>query len=80
MKGKGGCRKKERKSTGTERYLSTSSCVLGRTAGNEFCIVVLEEIFVEAHVLFFGENGIVGLEAIFLQHGGISGCKLSEWA
>lgn len=27
--------------------------------------MVLEEVFVEAHVLFFRKNGIVGFEAVF---------------
>lgn len=46
--------------------------VLGGAAGDEFGVAVLEQVFVEAHVLVFGEDGVVGLEAVVLEHGGIS--------
>lgn len=48
-------------------YLSTTSGVLGGSTGNQFGIVVVEEFFVEAHVLLLCENGIIGLEPIFLE-------------
>ncbi len=37
-----------------EEYLGTTGCVLRSTTGYEFCVMVLEQVFVEAHVLFFG--------------------------
>ena len=40
--------------------------VLGGAAGNEFGVTLLE-VVVEAHVLFLGENGVIGLEAVFLE-------------
>lgn len=51
-----------------EKYLCTSSSVLRSTTGYELCAVVHEQVFVEAHVLFFGEYGVVGLETVFLKH------------
>ena len=48
-----------------EEYLCATSGVLRSTAGYEFCAVVLEQVFVETHVLVFGENGVVGLETVF---------------
>jgi hypothetical protein len=50
-----------------EDVLGPSSCVLGSTARNELCIVVIQKVFVEVKVFFFGEDRIVGLEAIFLK-------------
>lgn len=55
-------------------YLGSASGVLGCAASNELCVVVLDEVLVEAHVLFFGEDGVVGLEPVFLEHTFISGC------
>ncbi len=45
---------------------------MGSTAGDEFCGVVVQEIFIDAKVFFFGEDGVVGLEAVFLEEGGIA--------
>ena len=50
-------------------HLGSASGVLGCAAGDEFGVVVLDQIFVEAHVLFFREDGVVGLEPVFLEHG-----------
>lgn len=50
------------------KYLCTTSSVLCSTARYELCVVVLEQVFVEAHVLFLREDGIVGLETVFGQH------------
>ena len=56
-----------------EEYLCTTASVLGSTAGYELCVVVLEQVFVEAHVVVFGKNGIVGLEAVLGEHCFIAG-------
>jgi len=34
--------------------------------------VVLEQVLIEAHVFFFGEDGVVGLEAVFGEGGFIA--------
>ena len=62
-------------------YLGAAGGVLGGAAGDEFGVAVLEQVFVEAHVFFFGEDGVVGLEAVFFEHGGISdtGQFVSWW-
>ena len=56
-----------------EDVLGPASGVLGCTAGDELRVVVLDQVFVEAHVFFFGEDGIIGLEAVFLERGFIAG-------
>lgn len=56
-----------------EKYLCSTSSVLGSTAGYELCVVVLQQVLVEAHVLFFGEYGVVGLETVFGEHCFIAG-------
>jgi hypothetical protein len=48
-------------------YLGAAGGVLRSTAGNELRIVVLDQVFIQSHVLLFGQNGIVGLEAILGQ-------------
>lgn len=48
-------------------YLCAASGVLRRTAGNEHSVVVLDQVVVEPEVLLFGENGIVGLQAVLLE-------------
>lgn len=58
---------------GREDVLGAASGVLGRAAGDELRVVVLDQVFVEAHVFFLGEDGVVGLEAVFLEHGFIAG-------
>ena len=50
------------------RYLCTTCGVLCSSAGYELCIVVLEQVFVEAHVLVFGEYGVVWFEAVLGEH------------
>lgn len=60
---------------GTKRggvYLCATRGVLRSSAGYELCVVVLEQVFVEAHVLVFGEYGVVGFEAVFREHRFIS--------
>ena len=49
-------------------YLSTTSSILCSTAGYELCVAVLEQVFVKAHVLVFGEYGVVGLETVLREH------------
>lgn len=51
-----------------EKYLCTTSSVLRSTTGYELCAVVHKQVFVEAHVLLFGQYGVVGLETVFLKH------------
>lgn len=76
----------EREGKGGDKYLCTTGSVLRGTAGYELCVVVLEQVFVEAHVLFLGEDGVVGLETVFGEHGFIAksrwleGCeRLGRW-
>jgi hypothetical protein len=38
---------------------------LGAAAGDQLCGIVVEEVFVDSEVLFFGQDGVVGLEAVF---------------
>jgi len=49
--------------------LCTAGGVLRSAAGDELCVAVLEEIFIEIHVLVLCENGVIGLETILLEHG-----------
>lgn len=37
------------------------------SSSNQFGIVVLQQFLIEAHVLFLGQDGIVGLEVVLLQ-------------
>ena len=57
---------------GVAGYLCAASSILSCTTGYELRIVVLEQVFIEAHVLFFGEDSIVGLESVLLEKGFIS--------
>lgn len=56
--------KQERLEEGT--HLGSPSGVLSCSAGDELSIAVLEEVFVEAHMLFLCENGVVGLDTVLL--------------
>jgi hypothetical protein len=47
--------------------LSTTSGVLGASTGNELRRVVVKEIFVDAEVLLFRQNGVVGFEVILCE-------------
>ena len=51
-----------------ERYLCTTCGVLCSSAGYELCVVVLEQVFVEAHVLVFGEYGVIWFETVTGKH------------
>jgi hypothetical protein len=49
-------------------HCSSSGSVLRRASGNQFCIVVLNEVLIEPHMLLrIGENGVVGFQSIFLE-------------
>lgn len=48
-----------------EVYLSASSGVLSRPTGNEFGIIVLQQVVIETHMFFLREDGVVGFEAVF---------------
>jgi len=47
-----------------EDVLGAASCVLCSTSSDELCRVVVKEVLVDAQMLFFGKDGIIGLEAI----------------
>jgi hypothetical protein len=47
-------------------YCSSSGGVLRGTARNKFR-VCLQQILIQAHMLAFGENGIIGLKVILLE-------------
>ena len=51
-----------------ERYLCSTCGVLCSSAGYELCIVILEQVFVEAHVLVFGEYGVICFETVLGEH------------
>lgn len=50
-----------------EHVLRATSSVLCRTASNKLCVEVVEEVFVEAKMLLFGQNSIVLLQSILVQ-------------
>lgn len=52
---------------GETAYLRASCSVLSGTTSDELGVVVLEQIFVETHVLLLGEDGVVGLQAVLLE-------------
>jgi hypothetical protein len=58
-----------------EDVLRAASGVLGGAAGNQFGVVVLEEFFVDAHVLGLGEDRIIGFEVILPEKALVSAIK-----
>lgn len=54
---------------GGQDVLGATGGVLGGAAGEELGVVVVEEVLVEREVLLFGEDGVVGLEVVFLEEG-----------
>jgi hypothetical protein len=52
---------------GGKDVLGTSGGVLGGATGVQVDLEVLEQVLVEAHVLLFGQDGVVGLESILLE-------------
>ena len=58
---------------GLENVLRASGGILRRTSGNEDCVVVLDQVIVEVHVLLgVGKDSIVGFEAIFVEQSLVS--------
>lgn len=55
-----------------EDVLGAAGGVLGGAAGEEDGGAVGEEVFIEAEVFGFGEDGVVGFEGVFGEHGGIA--------
>lgn len=49
-------------------YLSASCSVLSSTASNELGLAVVDQVLVDAHVLLLGQNSVVGLQTILLEH------------
>lgn len=62
----------EYNAVGWENVLGSTSSVLGSTSGNQFGGVVVEEILVDGGVFFFSEDGIVRLEAVFVEESLVS--------
>lgn len=50
-------------------YLSASRSILRRPASDEFGFVILEQVIIETHMFFLGEDGVVGFEAVFFEEG-----------
>ena len=48
-------------------HLSTTSSILRSAASYQLRVMILYQVLVESHVLFFGQYGIVGFETIFLK-------------
>lgn len=49
---------------GREHVLGAAGRVLGRAAGDQLGVVVVEQVLEDALVLLLGEDGVVGLEAV----------------
>ena len=56
-----------------ERYLCATCGVLCSSTGYELCVMVLEQVFVEGHVLVFGEYGVVWFKTVLREHCFIAG-------
>lgn len=54
---------------GCEDVLGSAGGVLSGAAGDELGVVVVEEVLVDGEVLLLGEDGVVGLEAVFFEEG-----------
>lgn len=52
---------------GWKQVLCAASSVLGAATGNQVGLVIVEEVLVQAEVLLFSEDGIVGLDAVLLE-------------
>src|SRR4051812_11148287 len=57
-----------------EHVLGTSSGVLTSSTSNQFCRVVVQEIFVDSKMFFFCEDGIVGFETVLFEKSVITLC------
>lgn len=65
---------------GWENVLGTTSGILGTASCDQFGGVVVEEIFIDGDVLFFGEDSIVGFETVFVEEGLVSlGLDIWGW-
>jgi hypothetical protein len=51
---------------GGKHVLCSAGGVLGSAAGNKFGVAVFDQVIVDAHLVLFGEQGVVKFEAIFL--------------
>jgi hypothetical protein len=49
-------------------YLYTSCGILCSSTRNQLSLAVLYQVVIETKVLFFSQNGIIGLETILLKH------------
>lgn len=54
---------------GCEDVLGFVGGVLSGVVGDEFGVVVVEEVFVDGEVFFFGEDGVVRFEVVFFEEG-----------
>jgi hypothetical protein len=54
---------------GRQDVLGAARRVLGRAAGDQFGIVVVEQVLEDVLVLGLGQDGVVGLKAVFLEQG-----------
>lgn len=52
-------------------YLGSAGSVLSGTTSNQLR-VKLQEFIIESHVLLFGKNGVIVLQAVLLQESGIT--------
>ena len=55
-----------------KHVLCTTGGVLGSASCDDLCGSVSEEVVEEAHVLVFGEDGVVEYQAVLLEHGVVS--------
>lgn len=53
---------------GSEHVLGTSSGVLGGATGDQLCVAVVDEVFIQAHLVGLGKEGVVKFQTILLQH------------
>jgi len=53
--------------------LGASGRVLRRAAGDELCVVVLDQVVVQPEVFFLGEDGVVGFEPVFCEEFFVTG-------
>ena len=56
----------------TSRYLCASCSVLCSTTSEKFGVSILNQLFIQGHVLFFRQDGIVRIESILLEERFIS--------
>ena len=45
---------------------------MGSPSGDQLRGVVVQQVFVDSEVLFFGEDGVVRFQAVFLEEGFVS--------